>query len=867
MKVHNREAWQIEILLALCGFAATAVLAQQGAPTPHPRVRRQQPSWPIVVPAADSIYSKRCALCHGASGTGATAGTILPYVRYHTDKELAQRIATAHSGALQFSAEDQRALAKDLRGMTGTNPSMATGGYLGFRGNFGATQIEPPMDVPAKPAFTPIETTLKLAGGKSMSGRLMAQTSTDATLLMSDGRFHLLSRDGDLYREKNILPKVDWLDNHGDKTGNRYSHLKQINNTNVQRLAKAWDFVIPTSARLEATPVVVDGIMYMVGWNEIYALDATSGEQLWSYSEPRHTGILGEAGSGANRGATISGDRVFMVTDHAHVLAFNRMTGAKLWDVEMGDYREGYSSTVAPLVVGDLVIAGVSCGEEGCRGLLDAYRMDTGKRAWRFYTIPARGEPASETWIGQALEHGCGTTWMTGSYDPVLDLVYWGTGNPCPDVTGDERKGDNLYTSSVVALNAKTGKLKWYYQFTPHDLNDWDSTQPMVLVDEMWEGQPRKLLLHADKNGMLYVLDRTNGKLLRGTAFASTVTWNSGFDKNGRPILTHDAVSCPSSINWTDVAYSPLTKLFYGRIMDACGVAQSGEGGLDPLGGGSRWYGEPGRQASPAAATSQRLADIRAKYPPGPFVRAIDLSTGKKVWDYNMGSGRSTGVLATAGNLLLIGGQGGIVALEAKTGQNLWHVDVGQTSCDGVCLEASAMTYLVGGKQYVALSGYGTVTAYSLSEQGANFATTPSRPSGVLSNKPVQRVELADAPGKDVTVRVCTTCHGDEMWSRFRLSRIEWDRTLQRMTARGMTLTEDEHKAVLDYLSKYLSVINVNTAAAADLVTGLGITENQANAIVGYREKNGAFKDIDDLKSINGLDAAAIDAKKNLITF
>jgi len=403
---------------------------------------------------------------------------------------------------LQLSASEQRAIAKDLRGMTGTNPSMATGGYLGARRNFGATKIEPQLDIPPKPVFIPIQVTVKIEGGKSLSGKMMAQTDRDATLLDGSGTFHLLSRKGDVYGEKPILPKSDWLENHGDNMGNRYSRLEQINTGTVRRLAKAWELPIPTSARLQATPVAVDGILYMVGWNEIYAIDGTTGEQLWSYSEPRHEGILGEAGSGANKGAAISGDRVFMVTDHAHVLAFNRKTGAKLWDAEMGDYREGYSSSVAPLIVGDLVITGVSCGEEGCRGLLDGYEAATGKRVWRFYTIPARGEPGSETWIGQALEHGCGTTWTTGSYDPSLDLIYWGTGNPCPDNIGDERKGDNLYTSSVVALDAKTGKLRWYYQFTPHDVHDWDSTQPMALVDAIWEGKPRKLLLHVDKNGM-----------------------------------------------------------------------------------------------------------------------------------------------------------------------------------------------------------------------------------------------------------------------------------------------------------------------------------------------------------------------------
>ena len=268
-------------------------------------------------------------------------------------------------------------------------------------------------------------------------------------------------------------------------------------------------------SRPQATPVVVDGIMYVTGWNELYALDATTGRVLWTYKEPRHGGIVSEAGIGVNRGATILGDRVFMMTDHAHVLGFNRFTGQRLWEAEMGSYLESYSATSPPLPVGDLLVVGVAGGEEGARGFLDAYRASTGERVWRFYTIPKRGEPGSETWIGQALEHGCGATWMPGSYDPELDLIYWAIGNPCPDFAGEERLGDNLYTSSVVALEAKTGRLKWYYQFTPHDTHDWDAVQPMVLADEMWEGKPRKLLFHGDRNGIFYVLDRTNGQVLQ----------------------------------------------------------------------------------------------------------------------------------------------------------------------------------------------------------------------------------------------------------------------------------------------------------------------------------------------------------------
>ena len=397
---------------------------------------------------------------------------------------------------------------------------------------------------------------------------------------------------------------------------------------------------------------------------------------------------------------------------------------------------------------------------------------------------------------------------MTGSYDPSLALIYWGTGNPCPDFIGDERKGDNLYTASVIALDVKTGKLKWHYQFTPHDIHDWDSSQPMVLVDETWEGQPRKLLLHTDKNGMLYVLDRTNGKFLRGTPFTSLLTWNSGFDKNGRPILTQIDIVCPSSgVNWTDVAYSPQTKLFYGRVTDSCGVNPQGESGLDPLAGNNRWFGAVGARTPSTPEMAQRLAEIRAKYPPGPFVRAVNLATGRKVWDYELSMGRTTGVLATAGNLVFIGGMGGIVALNAMTGEKLWHVDAGQTKCDGVCNAASAMTYMVGGKQYLAMSGYGTLIGYGLEQEGRTVTSLGASPVS-STTKPGAGEALPTAPGKDVTLRVCSNCHAADVWSGLRLRQSAWEETLERMRVRGMALAPDEYKTVLDYLSKYWSGVN-----------------------------------------------------------
>jgi alcohol dehydrogenase (cytochrome c) len=441
--------------------------------------------------------------------------------------------------------------------------------------------------------------------------------------------------------------------------------------------------------------------MFVTGWNEIFALDATTGRQIWMYREPRSEGILSEAGRGANRGAAISGDRVFMVTDHAHLIALDRRTGAKLWDSVMGDLKEGYSATAAPLVAGDLVIAGVAGGEEGVRGFVDAYRIETGERAWRFYTIPKRGEKGSETWIGSALEHGCGATWLTGAYDKELDLVYWTTGNPCPDYNGDERKGDNLYTASVVALSLKTGELKWYYQFSPHDVHDWDATQPIVLVDELWQGKTRKLLLQANRNGFYFVLDRTNGELLLAEPFAK-VTWATGYGKDGRPILTsafetsfEGTLTCPSSggaTNWPSNAFNPATKLFYVRSTDACAIFKKQK---DPMTEDGRWYGgsaptQPGSKSS---------------------IRALDYATGKKVWEYPLGGrfGRG-GILSTAGGLVVFGNnEGAVVILDAKTGKPLWRFHAGQS------WQASPMTYMVGGKQYIALPGPAGVFAFALS--------------------------------------------------------------------------------------------------------------------------------------------------------
>src|SRR6185503_4094125 len=335
----------------------------------------------------------------------------------------------------------------------------------------------------------------------------------------------------------------------------------------------------------QVTPVVVGGVMYVTSANECWALDAGSGREIWHYQRPRTKGLIGNAAGGANRGVGVAGDRVFMVTDHAHVIALDRHTGALLWDTEMADWRQNYNATGAPLPVGNLVITGTSGGDEGVRGFVAAYDQSTGKEVWRFWTVPAAGERGSETWQGKGIAHPGGSTWMTGAYDAQLGLVYWTVGNPGPDMIGDDRVGDNLYTDSVVALDAKTGALKWHFQFTPHDVWDYDAEEPTALVDATWpgqQGQPRKLLLQANRNGFFYVLDRVTGEFLSGTGFVKNITWATGLDPRGRPLRVEGLETsregrrvCPSldgATNWYSSSFNPLTNLYYVQANDKCGI-------------------------------------------------------------------------------------------------------------------------------------------------------------------------------------------------------------------------------------------------------------------------------------------------------
>ncbi|HUS06059.1 MAG TPA: PQQ-dependent dehydrogenase, methanol/ethanol family [Bryobacteraceae bacterium] len=502
-----------------------------------------------------------------------------------------------------------------------------------------------------------------------------------------------------------INPKPgNWPTYHGRLNGNRHSNLREIHAGNVERLAPKWFFPITKGRSLQVTPVVVDGVMYVTAANEAYALDARSGRQIWHYSRPLTKGLVGDAASGINRGVAVLGERIFMVTDNAHLLALHRSTGQLLWDVEMADYRQHYGATSAPLVVNDLVISGTSGGDEGARGFLAAYKASTGERAWRFWTMPAAGEPLSETWVGRAIEHGCTTAWLTGTFDPDANLLYWPTGNPCPDYNGDERKGDNLYSNSVLALEPATGKLRWYFQFTPHDLHDWDATETPMLVDTTFAGRPRKLLLQANRNGFFYVLDRVTGQFLRAEPFVKKMTWATGIGPDGRPNTVPEAVPtpggtkvCPAvegATNWMSTAFNPNTGLFYVMALEACNIYTKSDAWWKP---GESFYGGGTRRVP--GETPQKL------------LRAIDVKTGKIAWELPQTGPANTwgGVLSTEGGLVFFGDDSGaLAAADAGTGKPLWHFHTNES------WHSSPMTYLVDGKQYIGVSAGSHIIAFGL---------------------------------------------------------------------------------------------------------------------------------------------------------
>lgn len=475
----------------------------------------------------------------------------------------------------------------------------------------------------------------------------------------------------------------DWLTYNGNDSGNRYSPLDQINTSNVAALKLKWVFPIAHFG-LEVTPIESGGVLYVTGPNQVYALDALTGSAIWQYSRPPSSGMVGDAKLGTNRGVAILNDKVFFLTDNAHLLALDRATGKLIWETPAAPAmpageKHYYGGTLAPLVVNDMVVAGVAGADEGIRGFVAAFKADTGALVWRRWTVPRAGETGIGTWTGKEPVTGGGSTWITGSYDASSDTLYWATGNPWPDSNDVDRPGDNLYTDCVLALDAKTGELRWHYQFTPHDVKDRDATEPNVLVDTVYRGTPSKLLVHADRNGFFYVLNRTNGKLLLAKPFLRRVDWAKSIDDSGRPVVV-EPHGCPSdAANWDATAYSPKTRLYYLLALEECTGKPTGY----PDQTGQRW------------------------------LRAISIDTGDVVWEVPQpGPARAktwSGVLATAGGLVFYGQpNGGFAAVNERDGKTLWEFPT------NVRMKASPMTFSWEGKQYIAVAAGPNILCFGL---------------------------------------------------------------------------------------------------------------------------------------------------------
>jgi len=496
----------------------------------------------------------------------------------------------------------------------------------------------------------------------------------------------------------------NWLSYSGGYMSQRYTPLAQVTPANVKNLELKWVFQANSTEKFETTPLVVDGVMYLTQPpNDIVALDARTGRVFWVYHY-QNSAFIPCCGQ-VNRGLAILGDTLFMGTMDAHLLAVDAKAGSLLWSVPVADGAAGYSLTGAPLIVKDKVIIGTAGAEYGIRGFIAAFDAKSGKEAWRFNTIPMPGEPGSDTWKNDAWQHGGGSAWITGSYDPETNLLYWGTGNPGPDFNPDRRPGDNLYTSSVVALDADTGKLKWHFQFTPHDAGDWDSVQIPVLADLNFRGAQRKVMLWANRNGFAYVLDRTTGKFLRGAPFVKQ-TWATGLDESGRPIRAANSYptekgtliypGIQGGTNWYSPSFSPRTGLFYVSAWQDY-YATFVEGSGDFVAG--RYY-MGGSFRSPIPTVAKRVP-VNSWTEEGGHgeVMAIDPQTGDKKWTFPMHDVTDSGILTTASDLLFTGGREGyFYALDAKTGAKLWQITLGGQ------VVAGPISYEAGGAQYVSIA-------------------------------------------------------------------------------------------------------------------------------------------------------------------
>jgi alcohol dehydrogenase (cytochrome c) len=625
------------------------------ARTKNVYVTLRNPYWSEAdVAAGRAAFQSSCSACHGLDGTGSTGPDLT-------------------AGSLRHGESDWGLFRTISRGISGT-----------------------PMQAHAlteRQTWQLVEFVKRLRSG------------TDNRAPSTAGRRPLLSAPVTYERLARATAEPgNWLTYSATYNSQRYSALAQISHENVARLRVLWIYQSKAreeSLKFETTPLVVDSTMFLTEPpNTLVALNAETGEELWTYRRALPERLPICCGR-VNRGLAILDNTLYLGTLDAHLVALDATTGRVRWDVPVANSAEGFSITAAPLAVHDLIIVGVSGGEFGVRGFIDAYEAASGKRRWRFNTIPQPGEPGNETWSGRSWQTGGGPTWITGSFDPGLDLIYWGVGNPSPEFNGDVRLGDNLYTNSVVALRAKTGTLAWYFQFTPHDEHDWDSNQVPVLVDRDSAGRRQKLMLWANRNAFYYVLDRETGRFLSARAFAEQ-NWADGIDSTGRPMVRPNSgpsregtLTLPggAGANWSSPTYSPRTGLFYVTAMDCGHIFFKSVEDYSP--GETFTGGRGGAAVGPSVAA----------------VRALDAFTGVRRWEYVFpGScyGSIGGLLSTAGDLVFAGYRSTFVALHSVTGQPLWSINTGGA------IHAAPVTYMVGGNQQLSVAAGGAVITFGL---------------------------------------------------------------------------------------------------------------------------------------------------------
>ena len=527
-------------------------------------------------------------------------------------------------------------------------------------------------------------------------GRLAAAVLTMAGVATMVSAQNITDKD----LAQGVSDPTQWLMVSGDYKGQRLSPLTQITPANASQLAPQWTFQAGVVGQFEATPLVLNGVLYVTGpQSHAWALDARTGKALWHYQRVLPAGLKVCCGP-VNRGFAIYGNKLFMTTLDAHLIALDPKDGKVLWDVELADFKLGYASTVAPLVVKGKLIVGMAGGEYANRGFLDAYEPETGKRVWRFWTIPAPGEPGSETWPVDVLERGGAPTWVTGTYDADLNTLYWGTGNPNPDWDGDSRPGDNLYAAALVALDPDTGKLKWHFQYTPHDTHDWDANQTPVLADLTINGQPRKVLMQANRNGFLYVLDRTNGTFINAWAYGNQ-NWASGFTPAGKPIeipghtpTEAGTSTCPDwygNTNFMPPSFDAQRGLFILTVRETC----------------ARFI----KKATPDANVGDRTmgGTVAPEGRGTGALRAVDPLTGVRKWEVKYDGPGWAGVSATASGVVFSADhQGTFLAVDSSTGKVLYSYPT------GAAIFAAPTTYMLDGRQYVFMPAGLTATVFAL---------------------------------------------------------------------------------------------------------------------------------------------------------